>query len=326
MEKKVFIRSIPRATATGISDWVNDASGMKLQKTKIGDRANTTLCITYSKKHGGLATGLHEPWTENGVIKKEADGTALTLQDYYERKFGFNKGYLTNQLTDPMGLRPFDEGKRTYMEDLIVTLNDGTTILDLSEFDDLMRYHAILEHPKVANSEKEWKAHKWPNAEFFIAMESEHETLKYQRLAVKTKAISQLYHPALTLPVRRKAIVILGITTARTTMTEEQIHNLMYEFIDNTTANNGNNIPHFNEIIALLETPKGRIEFESKYLLRAAIDYRVIIEKAGTYTWIRANGPIVFGETYTEAIDTLTNPKKDALVQELKDELKLKMD
>jgi hypothetical protein len=324
--KKVFIRSIPRATATGISEWVNDSTGRKLLKTKVGDRANTTLCCGYSRETGALGTGLHHPWTENGVIQKTTDGTILTLQDYYEKKFSLAKGYLTNRQTDPRGERPLDEAKRTYFEDLTITLNDGTTILDLSDFDDLMRYHAVLSHPKVANSEREWKDHKWPNAEFYIALENESDEIKYKKNAIRTKAISELYNTNLTLPVKRQLIVILGIANARTTLTEAQIHNLLFEFIENATGNSGNNIPKFMELVNMVATPKGRIELEAKFLLQSAIDFRLVIDKQNTYTWLRSTGPVVLGETYSEAIDTLTNVKKVVLVQELQDELKLKQD
>lgn len=327
MQKKVFIRTVPRSTATGVSEWVNDASGKKMQKTKIGERANTTLCCMPSRKLGGLATGLHLPWTENGIPKKDANtGLTLTLQDYYEQKYNLPKNYLTNIQTDPRGERPLDEAKRTYFENLIIVLNDGITILDLSDFDDLMRYHVILEHPKVANSEKEWKSHKWPNAEFYIELENESDELKYQKNAIKTKAISELYNNNFTLPLKRQAIVILGISNARTTLTEAQIHNLLFEFIENTTANSGTNIAKFTELVRSIETPKGRIELDARYLLQSCIDYRLVVDKQNTYTWLRSTGPIILGETYKETIDTLTNPKKEALVLELRDELKLKQD
>lgn len=38
--KLVFIRTIPRETATRISDWSSDTSGVKLKKTKVGRAKN----------------------------------------------------------------------------------------------------------------------------------------------------------------------------------------------------------------------------------------------------------------------------------------------
>lgn len=54
---KVFIQSIPRETATKVSDWTNDTSGKKLKKTKIG-RCRDTIMALYNPKYGGLANGL----------------------------------------------------------------------------------------------------------------------------------------------------------------------------------------------------------------------------------------------------------------------------
>lgn len=55
--KKVFIYSIPRETATKISDWVNDSSGRRLKKTKVG-RCTDTIVALYDPKTGGLKNGL----------------------------------------------------------------------------------------------------------------------------------------------------------------------------------------------------------------------------------------------------------------------------
>lgn len=96
--KKVFIQSIPRETATKISDWTNDSSGKRLKKTKIG-RCRDTIQALYSPKHGGLANGLsYKPWMENGKQKvDEQTGRKLTLQDREERKWNLPEGYLTNK-------------------------------------------------------------------------------------------------------------------------------------------------------------------------------------------------------------------------------------
>jgi len=63
----IFVNSIPRSTATGIHDWVNDSSGVKMQKVKIG-RCNDGIRALYSLSKGGLANYIsYTPWIENGV-------------------------------------------------------------------------------------------------------------------------------------------------------------------------------------------------------------------------------------------------------------------
>lgn len=94
---KVFIQSIPRETATKISDWTNDSSGKKLKKTKIGRCRDTIMCL-YNPKYGGLANGLsYKPWMEDGKQKTDENGNKLTLQDREEQRWNLPKGYLTNR-------------------------------------------------------------------------------------------------------------------------------------------------------------------------------------------------------------------------------------
>jgi hypothetical protein len=86
----------------------------------------------------------------------------------------------------------------------------------------------------------------------------------------------------------------------------------------------GTNIDKFMELVNLIKTVKGKIDLDAKYLLQQLIDYRVVSEKQSTYTWMRPTGAIVLGETYTEAVEFLTNPKKQALIEDLRAELKIK--
>lgn len=51
----------------------------------------------YNPKYGGLGNGLsYKPWMEDGV-QVEEDGRKLTLQDREERKWGLEKGFLSNK-------------------------------------------------------------------------------------------------------------------------------------------------------------------------------------------------------------------------------------
>lgn len=84
--RKVFIQSIPRDTATKISDWTNDSSGQRMKKTKVG-RCTDKIVALYSARVGGLLNGLsYKPWMENGVQKTDESGKKLTLQDREEQR------------------------------------------------------------------------------------------------------------------------------------------------------------------------------------------------------------------------------------------------
>jgi len=88
MSKLVFIYSIPRDTATKISDWVNDSSGVKLKKVKVG-RCNDRFSAPYNPKVGGLANYIsYTPWIDPATGKQVTDenNKGLTLQDQMEQK------------------------------------------------------------------------------------------------------------------------------------------------------------------------------------------------------------------------------------------------
>lgn len=323
MSKKIFIHSIPRESAYNIHEWTNDSSGKKLNKNKIGSLINTKYPVFYSAKIGGYATGLYKPWLENGVQKKDKQGIPLTMQQYYEQKHGKPAGYYSNMVNDPRG-ENFDESKKTYFDRFFIQLNDGTTVLDLDNPDDEIRYEVILESPFFANSEKEWRSYKWPKAQFYIALENESDEIKYLKSVAKSGAIAELHNSELTLPYKRQIVVILNISNARTVLQESQIHNLLMDYIEASTTTPGSNIDKFKELTNLLKTPKGRIELEARYLLQEAQDFSVIREKQGSYIWVRPTGTLTIGETQSEAIDFILNPKKAILIDELKEEIKIK--
>ena len=131
---KVFIYSIPRDSAFGIENWTSVSSGVKLNKNKIG-RCRDGIQALYNPKYGGLANGLsYKPWIENGVQVKDSEGNLLTLQHKLEKKWNLPKDYLTNRPYRKGD--PIKESEWTYFQRKSWKLNDGATVLDLSNMDD----------------------------------------------------------------------------------------------------------------------------------------------------------------------------------------------
>lgn len=324
--KKVFIKSIPRDTATGVNKFSNPDSGKSFEKTKVGE-ARTKIRAMPSAKIGGLKNGLsYKPWIdpETGKVMVDSEGKELTLQDKMERKWGLEPGYLTNKT----GLNPtkYDPTVHdTYYHVQSWTLNDGTTMLDLSKMNDELGYHVILDHILVANSYNEWRQHKWPYAEFYIAIENESDELKYQRKEKKGKLLGYLHNEVMTGEMKRNFCYLLELANSLTGITDVQAYNLLYDFIDNSTFTAGSNIDRFEELVQLISTATGREELSARLLLRNAMDTRVIYNKAETYVWVRPKGTIELGSTYMDAIMFLLDPKKEALTEELKETIKSKM-
>lgn len=320
---KVFIYSIPRESAFGIHDWTSDTSGRKLKKTKIG-RATDTLQALYNSKYGGLANGLsYKPWMEDGKQKRDSNGVPLTLQDKMEEKWRLPKGYLTNKPW--MKGDSLKEADMTYYQRKSWVLNDGATMLDLDNMDDELFYYVCLDSKFVANSEKEWRTHKWPKAMYYIALENEEAELKYKKNAIRSKAFASLHSDDMTPTVQAKVAAILGLTSSLSELTVEQSHNLLYAYIESSAFTPGSNIDKYMEVINLLKDAAGRVELDARFLLKKALDSRVIFEYQGEYKWIRPKGELIIGNTYSEAIGFLVNTKKQSLVEELEETIKHKI-
>lgn len=321
--KKVFIQSIPRESALEIHTWKNPESGKALNKTKIGD-AKTKIQCAPSKKVGGLKNGIsYKPWIENGeqVVR---DGRPATLQDKMEEKWRLPKGYLTNR-TSPDFTKYDPEVHESYYHKLKFALNDGSTMLDLDNMDDELIYYMILDHKLIANSYNEWKQHKWPYAEFYIAIENESEELKYQKNERKGKALASLHSPEMTDEMRKTFVFILGLANSTTEVTNQQVYNLLHDYIEKSKFTVGSNLDKYEELLSELSTKPGREDIAAKLLLKRALDSRVIYDKADTYTWVRPKGTIELGSTYREALDFIQDPKKEALVEELEEAIKIKL-
>lgn len=322
MEKKIFIYSVPRSTATGISEFTNDSSGRKLKKNKIGRCRDGIQCL-YSPKVGGLANYIsYTPWIEDGKQVKDKDGNPLTLQHKLEQKWNLPKDYLHNRPRTRDDVRLGNAP--SYYQKKRWVFNDGATIFDLTNMDDELGYYVCLASKFVANSEKELKSHKWPYAEYYIAVEHEADEIKYKKSERKSKAFAGLHDSNMTNTWKRKLVYILDIANSRTSITDEQAHNSLFDYIDATDFNQGSNIDKFDEVVELLKTKTGREELEARLLLKRAIDNRVVYEKQGSYTWIRPEGTLIIGDKYSEAIDFILNPKKNTFVEELESQVKAK--
>jgi hypothetical protein len=319
----IFVYSIPRKTSTGLSEMTSDVSGKKLQKVKMG-RCKDGIQALYSSKVGGLANYIsYTPWTEDGKVKTDASGTPLTLQDKMELKWNKPKGFFTNANWIPGS--SMKEEDLTYFQRKRWKLGDGCTVFDTNEMDAELGYYVCLGSSLVANSEREYLSHKWPKAQWYIALENESDEIKYSKNEIKSKAYASLHGSELTTVYKRKIVSLLDLASSRAALTDQQIHNLLFDFIEKSGFTPGSNIDKFMELITLLSTPLGREQFEAKYILKQALDCRIIIEKQSTYTWPKATGAITLGETYREAIEFIMNPKKSGIVEDLMNETYAKL-
>jgi hypothetical protein len=303
MGRKVFIKVIPRDTVSKVSEFRNPTGGKKLNKTKISDKCKDSIQALYNVATGALATGL------TPEMERQA-----------EKDWGKPSGFFTNA---PMKKGVYNHEDLTYYQRKSWKLNDGTTILDLDNIDDWCFYYVCLASKFVANSEKEWREHKWPKALYYIALENEDEEIKFKRNQLKSKAFAALENENLTLPWKRKFVVIMKKLSGRIEATEYQVNNLLHESVENAKLSMpGNDLEVFMKYFNLLATADGRDKLDAMYMLQLLQDYNIILEKAGTYTWLSKGTEI--GYNYDEALSFLQHPKKQAQREDLEKELKLK--
>lgn len=213
----------------------------------------------------------------------------------------------------------------TYFQRKAWRLNDGSTVLDLNNFDDAMFYYVALDSKLIANSESDRRKGLWPKATHFIALENEAEEIKYHKNQVKSSTFAKLHDKDLTPVMKKLFIHVLELANTKAYLTDEQVHNLLFDYIDKSDFREGSNIDKFSELYQLLQTATGRDELNARLLLQKLLDSRIIYEKQGSYRWNKPSGLITIGDTYAEAVGFLLNPKKSTLVEDLEKELTAKL-
>ena len=319
--KLIFIQTIPgRKTATGLSDFVHETSGKKINKTKMG-RCTDRIAALYSSKVGGLAnyisyTPAVDPKTGETMLNEK--GEPVMLQEVLEKKWHKPAGYFTNAAWTPGD--KLDQDKMTYFQRKFWELQDGSTVLDLNNMDEEMGYYVALASKYVANSEREWREHKWPYATHYIALENESDAIKYQRSAIRAKALGTLtLDLEFTDLYKRKMVSLLGIANAKATLTTENVFNSLYTFLEASSLGPGSNIEKYLNFYNLLKTAEGRERFEAMYILRLAIDTKVVFERQGSYHFVRPEGTVIIGDSYNEAIEYILAPKRAQEVEQMQD-------
>lgn len=323
---KIFIQSIPNEySAFKLHALADPKTGKSLNKSKYG-KAVDRLSALYSSSVGGLKNGLsYKPWLdENGQQKANEQGKLLTLQQREEQRWHMPDGYLTNRSWRRGD--GHDDATRTYFQRQYWKFQDGTTALDITNnFDDAMCYYVAMDSKYVANSSKELRSNKWPFAKYFISIKNEGDEQTYEKNRRKIKAYAALTDKIMTKVWKERFAQILSLSSSLNNLTEEQIENLLYQFISTDNGSEQHNISKFNNLYRLMKTQDGKLELEMRHLLKQGIDTRIIYEKGETYTWNRNKGKIVLGERYEDAVAFLLNPKKDSFVEELKQEIKSKL-
>lgn len=327
--EQIIIKTLPRQTATKISEFRNDSSGKKMNRTKIG-RSKDSLRAFYSHKTGALLTGLDKmvpnPYFGDKTVPTEfayvIDKSQITLQEVLEIKHGVPKGYYTNR-----AWRQGDslkDDKVTFFQKFRFTLNDGSTILDLNRPEHELAYYMLREHPFVAASNKLEDRALRPRADYYISEQNESVTEKYNKKQAYGNAFSKLNDKKFTPSYQRKVAKALGLAKGDlSAMMDESVYLLLDDYIEEGAKGKETNFAEFEKVYELTQTPEGRERLEAICLLDDLVNYRLVSDNKGTYKWLSKGYDI--GQRKEEAVDFLLNPAKQPERDELELQLKAKL-
>lgn len=353
MGKIVQVKTIPRDTASRVHEIRNIVkkadntyeTGEPMKKTKISPACKDSYQILYSKKVGGLKTGLYNKvsnphYVDPKEFKTDKDYKAavaeaknkldpefydvvdqkqITRQELLEIKHSRPRGFYTNRHLG-RNAKPAD---LTYMQSFNIKFNDGSTFFDLDIPEHEIAYYAMLEHKNIANSWDEYRRGLWPYATHVIVNESESAKEKFNKARAKAKALAKL--EATDYLDQKKICKVLDLQQGH--IDEQAAYTLLYNFLDRANPSKDKNIDKFMEVAELMDTAPGREELDAKAMLEDLVHYRVVRESGGTYTWPKGgkNG-LKLGNRYQEAVNWLLDATKDKEIEMLEEELSLKRD
>lgn len=329
MSKKVFVYTIPRPTATKVSEIVNHRN-VKLNQTKITRGCKDTRQALLSEKTGKLSTGLaimvDNPYKDDKSLPVGFEGLAgkekVKLQHIKEIEHGVPFDYYTDE---PFNRANPRKKEPTFFQTFKFGINDGMTVFDLGKRDDELAYYVMLASKFFANSKRAWEERKYPDAVYYISEQEESDDLKYEKRQQRDKATALLSVGKLSdNETQRKLLKILLPKESKGELRAQKVYNLLSSAIDSNERDftGLTFIERFNKVISLLDHPKGKEEFEARAFLQDLINNWIVSEKNGSFQWKSKDMSI--GATKEKALQFITDPDKQEYYDALVDELRAK--
>jgi len=328
---KVYIYKIPKPSASKITEIINGKTQKRLNQTKIDGKIKEIHQAGLSRSTSKLKTGLDvevdNPYKGESINNPEFQFLAVQdkvlLQHLIEYKFNLAKGTLTNERPDTSNRKHVENP--TYFHRFKFTTNDGLTVLDLNNLDDLLAYYICLNSRRFANSKAEYESGKFPDADYYLAQQDEGDQEKYTKKQIKDKAKAEIILGKVAdSDTQKKFVKLLLPTIGKGRLSDIQAYNALSEAIEtNERYKDGEDfITKYNKLVKLLQDAPGKARFNALVLIQEGINTYTISEKAGTYTWLAKD--IVIGASKEKAIDFVLDPAKSDMVDELREQIEAK--
>lgn len=298
MSNKVYIRPVPRESIQGRNSF-RIVDGVKVGTTKAKG-GSFTFQAQVSKQTGDLAFNLDRlvdnpyyvedeenknlpvHWADSNIWRRPQ----ITRQQQLELKWNKKPGFFHTESFSPNGNLPFAKRERSYLQTLSIILIDGLNVLDMKKMDHELLYEAMLASSLIANSMEEIDG----TTRFYIShVEEEQEQLanKRRRKMEATAILNDLLANNKT--KMTKVAVVLKIVQGM--VSEDVVTNKLYDYI-NEESYGSTRLPERIERfinVASKATAKTQADveaFENEYFGQQLVNYRVVSDFKGKYTWI----------------------------------------
>lgn len=333
---KIYVRPVFRESIQGRNHF-NIVDGVKVGTTKAPN--GTFMFQPQLGKDGKLAFNLGRLVENKWYKEKEEDVTLpsswkdstiwkkqkITRQEELELKYNKPQGFLSTEAFVIGNDGNIKNKKRTYLQTLSKIFKDSLNELNLDNMDEELIYEAILESKFFANSIDE--INSTPYSRFYISHIEEEEEQKASRNKKKITAAALLNELMDKHETKlHKVAVVLKIVQGRPST--DIIKNKLFDYINET--NNGalkleERIDKFIEV-GKQATSKNKVDqdvFNTHFLGQDLINYRVVNDFKGRYTWVAKQGTSLeeLGKSWNEYIAFLSDMNTQHYVEELRNEL-----
>jgi len=330
---KVIIKTLPRETVTNVHEFANRGPRglVKMDKTKVGDRAKDCFMATYNKKTGLIHTGLNEyydnPFVGKNPLTLPTDfprsfetAEKVKLQHILEAEHGVPYNFYTDKAPTSGTMKP---DQITFFQKFRFTLNDGSTVLDMNKVNDVLTYYIVVGNTKqFAPSYEAWRKHQHPYATHYIFVEEEHQEREFSKKQLKNRAIAYLEEFSTKQP--QDVITFCKALKKQVGDISPQIaYSQLDDYINQTGSTAKNNAEKFVELVERFKKPDGKIYITGLALLQDLLHYRILTGRQDIYTWLSASQ--IIGNRDSEAVAYLTDPNKQPEVSQMKAELQQKL-